>query len=252
MSKVGQASSTAQTVSVALELLEVIARHDALTLSEVARRTGLSMNRTHRLLSTLDASGYLVRDRSKTYGLGPKLMYLGHRAARHDPLRQAASPVMDELAQQTGETIALAVRIGLERVLVDTRESQFSLQVSLSRNARLPLFVGALGRCLLAFAPPEVQESLLTGAFDGPSPQLLPAPDVLSELLAGIREEGIADIPKGASEFSIAAPVLGAGGFAIAALGISGPATRLDKEQDKRYRSLLRRASDTVTSQLPI
>jgi len=252
VSIVGKASSNAQTVSVALDLLEVVARHDNLTLSEIARQTGLSMNRTYRLLSTLEASGYLAKDRSKIYRLGPKLMYLGYRAARHDPLREAASPVMDELAQRTGETIALAVRIGLERVLVDTRESRFSLQVSLSQYARLPLFVGALGRCLLAFAPLEVQKDILAGAFKGPSPQPLPPTDALSTLLASIREEGVADIPKDGSEFSIAAPVLGPDGLAIAALGISGPATRLDEEKDQSYRLLLRHASNTVASHLPI
>jgi len=75
----------AQTVDDALALLEEVATARGATLSELARATGMTTSKAYRPLGTLEQRSYLERRSGKAFELGPKLLHLGHRAARYGP-----------------------------------------------------------------------------------------------------------------------------------------------------------------------
>lgn len=245
-------TSGAQTVATALTVLETVAEFDGITLSEVAKQIGIHINQAYRLLSVLENSGYLERDGSKVYRLGQKLLFLGHRVARHDPLVQVASPMLDWLASETNETVSLAFRFGHERIIVDSRESQFALRLSLAPHARIPLNAGALGFCLLAFAPLEVQQSFLNSSLQRFTANTLATREALESELTRVREKHVSVFRDGyeVGIFSVAAPILGNDGMAKAAISIGGATARLDKMTEERYCDLVKNAAETVSSRL--
>ncbi len=153
--------TTVQVVSTALELLEQISEMQPVGLSDLSQRSGLSLNQTFRLLATLESGGYLVRDPQKRYSLGAKLHLLGSRTAIYEQLIQAAAPQMDALSNLSGESVLLAVRVGLERMVIAKREAKHSLRVEWAIGSRLPLYVGGLGVALLAFSSQAIQKEVL-------------------------------------------------------------------------------------------
>lgn len=256
MPKTTSAANTVQVVTTALELLEVLSEHDGVRLSDLVALRDLSLNQTFRLLATLERSGFVVRDARKRYWLGPKLYLLGSRSAHAGELVVSAAPDMDALSAASGESILLSVRVGLERMVVASRPSRFSLRVDWPLGSRLPLHVGGMGVALLAFSPPEIVADVLGRADAGRLERFtscsLTTRSALEAELAQVRRDGVRvskdDYAFG--EFSIAAPVLGADGLAQGALTIAGFTARLDDKTQERYASAVRDATRRISSRL--
>ncbi|GER23718.1 putative transcriptional regulator, IclR family protein [Zafaria cholistanensis] len=112
----------------------------AVSASELARRTGLSVSTTHRLALSMADYGFLSRDADGGFRMGERFV----RSA----LENAAAPVLDELRRATGETTQLWIRRGDERVCVLSLDGPHELRATLPVGARLPLPAGSSGRLL--------------------------------------------------------------------------------------------------------
>lgn len=238
----------AQTVDAALTLLEEVATHRGATLSELARATGMTTSKAFRLLGTLERRGFLERRNGKTFELGPKVLHLGHRAARGHPLVRAAAPVLDRLAERFGETVLLAVRFDLERVIVDSRDARYGPQLSWPYDARLPLNSGALGLCLLAYAPEHVLSALLAAGTTAFTDHTVVGASDIEGALGVIRREHVYVAKHSYLQgvYSIGSPVLGADGHAVAALSVVGAVARLDSEAEDETRMAVRDAAAEI------
>ena len=91
----------------------------ALTLSELARRTGLPLTTTHRLLAELCGAGALEREGDGTYRVGLRLWEIASLAPRRLPLREAALPFLEDLYEVTHENVQLGVREGHDVVYIE-------------------------------------------------------------------------------------------------------------------------------------
>ena len=246
------ARPSAQTVDDALTLLEEVGTTRGATLSELARATGMTTSKTYRLLGTLEARGYLERRNGKSYELGSKLLHLGHRAARGHPLMRAAAPVLDRLAQVSGESVLLAVRVGLERVIVDTRDALYGPQLAWPHDARLPLHSGALGLCLLAYAPAAVIEAVGAGDLPVFTEHTVASRAELEAALDDVRKEH-AYVSKHSyvtGVYSVASPILGADRSAVAAVAVVGAVARLDAATEARLRGDVRDSAAEISGYL--
>jgi len=245
-----------KSVTSALELLELLSINEGARLSDLVALSGLSLNQTFRLLETFEYLGFVVRDRDKRYRLGAKLYLLGQRAAQPSELVDAASPEMDALSTLSGENILLAVRAGLERMVVAVRPSRFSLRVEWPLGSRLPLHVGGMGLALLAFSESAVIKEVLADADAGVlekfTPHSLTTRTTLEAELERVRQSGVrvSKDDYAAGEFSVAAPILGADGFARGALTIAGFTARLDDAAQARYRMAVRDAAHRVSQRI--
>jgi DNA-binding IclR family transcriptional regulator len=241
-----------QSVSAALRLLETIAQHAGRGMSELAAQTDMTHNQVHRLLATLERHGYVTRGADRGYQLGPKLALLGRGANRYHALIEAAREPMNELSALSGESILLAVRSGLERLVIDRRISTHSLRVDWEIGSRLPLHVGGLGVALLAFAPARIQAEVLKAPIQAFTPKTLVKPDALRLELERVRRSrvrvSVDDYAIG--EFSVAAPVLNAQGEAIAAVNIAGFTARLSSRTSTQYTRAIREASAQIAANL--
>lgn len=232
-------TSLIQSVRNACVLLESLRSLEEATLSQLARYTGFSMNQTFRLLATLEHEGYVHKSSNKRYRLGSTLHILGQAARWPHRLIDSATPVMDDLAQLSGETILLAIPTGLERMIVAQKSSRHSLQVHYPIGSRLPLYVGGMGIAMLSYLPHK-QHDILAQPLQRFTEYSLDHAGLQAEF-AKIKEEGVRvsidDYSIG--EFSIAAPILDKDGTAYAAITIAGFTARLVEGTLDRYKKAI-------------
>jgi len=220
---------TASVTSRALDLLGAFdPEHRSLTLSELARRSGLPLATAHRLVGELHRWGALSRLASGEYVIGRRLWDLGLLAPVQSGLRQAASPFLHDLYGATLATVHLAVRDGCEVLYVDRLAGHVSVPVVSAVGSRLPLHATGVGKVLLAYAPEAVRAEAF-GRLTRITPYTVTQPARLAEQLRRVRAEGYATTGEEMSlgACSVAVPV--GGDSVVAALGIVVPDLRRDK-----------------------
>lgn len=118
-----------------LLILELLDRSPAgLQLKDIARLTGLNKSTAHRFLKHLESEGYLFRDDSGAYMIGPRLVRFGTGAAYQAMLSRISRPVLEQVWSATGETVNLATLVGQEILYLDVMESLHTFRL-VSRSA---------------------------------------------------------------------------------------------------------------------
>lgn len=230
------AGSARSAIERAVSILECFSRKEpVLGIKEISQKLGLQKSSVHRLLTVMVGQGLIVRDLdSLRYRLGHKLIHLGHLSARQYQLRDLALPVMRRVWEKSGETVTLSIRIGDQRMYLDQIESLEEVRVTLDIGKPLPIYCGAGGKIFLAFMDPvEVDRILGSGPLQPLTPTTIVDPARLRDDLALIRTHGYAVSlsERVAGVHAMAVPLRSNSGEVVAALGISGPASRLTAER---------------------
>jgi DNA-binding IclR family transcriptional regulator len=231
------ATPGASVVARALALLYAFDdSHRRLTLTELARRADLPVPTAYRIAGELVAGGALVRRPGGDYVVGRRLWDQGLLAPVQTGLRQAASPFLNDIHAATLATVHLAVRDGTQVLYLERLSGRASVPVVSRVGSRLPLHATGVGKVLLAHAPVEVQEQVLS-TLPRLTPYTVIQPGRLRAQLARVRREGYAttveEMTLGAC--SIAVPVLrpevarDADPQVVAAIGIVVPSLRRDR-----------------------
>jgi DNA-binding IclR family transcriptional regulator len=210
------------------DILETIGGHrDGLALSDVARRAGLPLTTTHRLVRELSERHLVERNEAGRYQIGLRLWELASNAPRSVGLREAALPIMEDLYEATHENVQLAVIDGLDAVYVERISGRKSVHVVTRPGQRLPLHATGVGLVLLAFSDSEVQERALSSPLLRYTRYTITDPRRLRRLLAEVRRDGHAISERQIETFSssIAAPVRNSSGAVVAALSVVVPST---------------------------
>jgi IclR family KDG regulon transcriptional repressor len=244
---------TIAAVDRALKLLEVVAEHRNIGLSELARITGMSKTLVFRIASTLEDSGYLLKDaEERTYMLGYKPLYLSEQMQHHSPLVRVANPFMNDLLERTRENVSLLVRDGLRTICLAIRQSPQPIRLYSELGRQGPLHVGGGPKLLLAFAPEEIQEKVLSEPLQAFTPSTIVNPKRLKTVLKQIRTQGYnasyGDMDTGA--FSIAAPIRDHAGRVVASISVAGPQSRLTSDLEELYIRMLVEAGNEISAQL--
>lgn len=200
-----------------------------LSLTELARCTGLRVSTAHRIVSALVRGGFLARAvNSERYQLGPRLALLGQAAMAQYGL-SVALPLLQELGDSTGEAVSLGVRDGNDVVVALRVESAQPLRFDRPAGSRVRLHASAMGKCLVAFAEdPPVRAVEKLGDLEAYTSRTL-SPEGFVKEIATIRRKGYAvnDQERHDGVRALGAPVLDRCGVARAAVAIQGPANRL-------------------------
>ena len=154
----------AQVVGRVALLLRLVGRKpEGTSLAGLVRESGLTRPTVHRLLTSLAAEGLLEHDPgSGKWVLGPEIFLLGSVAAARFPMEDIARPSLRRLAAETGESAFFSIRRGNETVCVLREEGSFPVRsFVLHEGVRFPLGVASAGTAIMAFLPPDEQESLL-------------------------------------------------------------------------------------------
>ncbi|GGO08935.1 IclR family transcriptional regulator [Saccharibacillus kuerlensis] len=227
-----------RAVDRALDILMCFTRSGTLSLTEIAGEVGLHKSTVHRLMTTLEEKGFVSRDVStEKYRLGIKIWELSaHLSNTNDPALLLL-PAMERLRDELEETVSLYVRDGRERLRIQAVQSNQAIRRVAPVGARLPLYVGASSKILVAFSSEREQEYILS---DPIWPDMV-GRSAFRDQLKSIRAAGYAisveEREQGAT--SVAAPIFDLKGNLAAALSVSGPLARLPVEKLESYAPLL-------------
>jgi DNA-binding IclR family transcriptional regulator len=213
----GAVPGSVQSIERAAAILHVVAGADGtLGVTDIAAAVGLAKTTTHSLLRTLLLVGFVEQDRTTGhYNVGAGLLRLGTGHLDVNELRARSSNWADALAARSGHAVRLATLVGEEAVVVHhVFRPDDSAQV-LEVGTALPARTTALGTVLRAFAAVPVRVTARPG---GAAPELA---EVRARGWAAERGEHRPGVG------AIAAPVRGASGLVVAALGVGGPMSDL-------------------------
>lgn len=190
---VGRTGNGESVLTRALRILEAFGPdRPALRVTDVAARTGLHVATASRLVGELVAHGLLERDADRRVRPGLRLWELASRASPALSLREAAMPLLADLHAAVGHHVQLGVRDGVEVLFVERLSAPGSV-INYTRIAgRLPLHASSSGLVLLAHAPAELQERVLSSPLPAFTPATITRPDRLRSTLATIRARGVA------------------------------------------------------------
>lgn len=196
-------------------------RNRTLSLSQLARRTGLPLTTTHRLVAELVEGGALQRLASGEYVIGRRLWDIGMLSPVQSGLRKIASPFLHDIYVATLGTVHLAVRDGVEVLYVDRLSGRRSVPVVSQIGSRLPLHSTGVGKVLLAHAPAAIQDEAMSYLRPA-TPQTITDPSKLRRQLARVRRDHYAHTSEEMTlhSASVAVPVSTLDGEVIAALGV--------------------------------
>ncbi|MEP7089861.1 MAG: IclR family transcriptional regulator [Nocardioidaceae bacterium] len=196
-----------------------------LTVSEVARRSGLHVATASRLVEELVSHGLLERDEQRQVRVGVRLWELGWRASPTLGLREAAMPFMEDLHAVVGHHAQLGVLEGEEVLFVERLAAPGAVPNHTRVAGRLPLHASSSGLVLLAHAGTDLQDRIFEGPFQVFTEHTLDSASGLRAVLAGVRREGFALCAGhiNAEATGIAVPLLDARGSVVAALSVIVP-----------------------------
>jgi DNA-binding IclR family transcriptional regulator len=212
----------------ALTVLSAFRKGDAaLSLAELAARTGLVKSTIMRLAVSLEAHGFLARQEDGSYRLDAEVLRLATIYTQSFRLEDQVMPVLEELVARTGESAAFYVRRGEQRLCLFRVDSPHLLRLHVRVGDALPLDSSAIAQVLRIFAEH-------------------PLPAYAVSLDLPIVTMGATDPHTGA----MAMPVFRAGGSLAGALALSAPIIRWTAEAQAAARPILRAAAEGLTRRL--
>ena len=212
--------------------LAVIRAFDAadpqLTLSDVARRAEIPRAAARRFLRTLETLGY-VRSDGRIFALTPRVLELGFSYLSALSLPEIVQPHLERLSREVDESVSAAVLDGSEIVYIARVPTRRIMSVRITIGTRFPAYATSMGRVLLAGLPQADAEATLAASPLSPlTDRTITDAAALRDELARVREQGWAlvdgELEPGLR--SVAAPLHGRGGAAVAAVNVSTSATR--------------------------
>jgi IclR family pca regulon transcriptional regulator len=220
-----------QSVEKAFAILEAFGgERRALNLSEVAVAVGMTKSSAQRCTHTLERLGYLRRDaHMRRWVLTPKSLSMAHAYLSGHPLIEQATTHLIDLNQASGESVSLSEPYETDMVFIARFPSHKRFLIHMPVGRRLPMYCTASGRAYLSGLPTaEVQKILRRGPLKQYTPQTVTDPAEILKLVEAAREAGYAwaDQEYYRGDVVIAAPVFGDDGAPVAAVNISGPASR--------------------------
>ncbi|MEO1232935.1 MAG: IclR family transcriptional regulator [Myxococcota bacterium] len=225
-------SPSLSSVQNALRVLRALSDEDpGLGVTELASHLGLAKSTCHRLLKTLATDGFVRQLEDGRYTLGLALWELGSRVVGRLELREVAHPLLENLRNETGETVHLALLDGADVVYIDRFESQSTLTLFRRIGFRAPAHVTSSGKAILAFSPPEVVERVLEAGLRRVGPGSITSKKKLLSVLETIRAEGsVVSVEESeAGVASVGAPLFDHRGSVTGSISVAGPTQRLSE-----------------------
>lgn len=206
-------------------------------LSELARQLGLPKSTTSRILGALERQGLVRRDRNSAYLGGEVLLKFASTQNKDASIISRMRPVLEALAEKTSETVNLAVP-GVEDLrLIDQVDAKHLLGATNWIGRSVPYHASALGKVLLAFGGATVP----TGTLQTKTAKTITTRTHLNAELENVRKAGYAIIDNELEDglVAVAAPVFNHDGKVIAAISISGPDARINRDQLNKFGELI-------------
>jgi IclR family acetate operon transcriptional repressor len=223
-------------------------------LAEISAQLGLNNSTVFHLIKTLASSGMVDQlSGSKQYKIGSRLFTLAAGAMNETAMLSLATPILERLSRDTGETAHLAVRSQNEIVVIAKTAAKGKLQLSGRTGVARPAHATAIGKVLLSEIPGEDRNIILKGlVLQRFTDKTITTKGALAKELDEILKRGIG---YDNCEFDddvkcVAMPVRDFAGRCVGAIGFSGPVWRMDPVQSRRKAEFLSKAAGELSISL--
>jgi IclR family acetate operon transcriptional repressor len=242
------------SVDHALKLLTAFRDHPSLAVREGAVLLGVAPSTAHRLLTTMQASGFVVQDpATRRYSAGPSLVAVALASLQRIDVGRVARPHLAALAAETSETVSLAVAEGSTIRFIDSVEGTEIVRVSSRTGVAVPAHTTAAGKVILAgLGREEVLRLYPATRLQRRTQRTIGSRAQLLKELDEVRRRGYATSVE-ESEPGLASVAVGVDdvrGRVIAALSVSVPAERLDPRRIERIVLAARRRASRIEAEL--
>ncbi|MBI4790685.1 MAG: IclR family transcriptional regulator [Chloroflexi bacterium] len=238
-----------RAVDRALDILWCFSEEEPnLTLTQISKRVGMHKSTVYRLLATLEKKRFVQRLDDASYRLGLGLVELGFSVLKNNDIHRQALPYMQRLAAECNENVDLGILDGTEVLYLQVIESQQRVKIASAPGQRLPVFCTATGKAFLAFLPDKQAQTILKSDHRKYTEYTTTLISEIHKQLQLTRERGFAvseqEYEEGIS--AVAAPVLDANQYPIAAMAVVGPAFRLELPRLLELGRILHKTTDAL------
>ena len=204
-------------------------------VTELSSELDWSKSVTHRILSTLENSGFLQQNKDTSkYQLGYRLIELGSIARQNIELIDLAREEMKDLSKKTGETVLLDIPDGIKTICIDKVESNANIKFTCGIGKPVPIYAGALGKAILAYYPEEKINNVINTGLIKHTDNTTDDAEELKKELHVIKQRGYS-MTKGEwnpGALGVASPIFDHQENVIASIGVLGPEYRMEKNID--------------------
>lgn len=227
--------------------------HPVMTLSEVAKRTGLTRAAARRFLHTLRELGYVSSD-GRDFRLTPHVLSLGYAYLSSMSIVEIAQPFIEKISKQVSESCSMSVLDGIDIIYIARVPAKRVMSVALSIGTRLPAYNTSMGRVLLASLDSEELDNYFAACKPTPyTPHTVSGEAALRDILAQVRADGYAAVDQELElgVRSVAVPVRERSDKTLAALNVSGHAARVSmRDMRRNFLPPLQAAASAITAAL--
>jgi DNA-binding IclR family transcriptional regulator len=227
----------------AIKLLDYFdSSHPERGISELAELSGMLKSSVYNIMSTYEACGIIEKDpKTSQYRLGLKILALSNVLAQDDVFREVIRPYMEELSEQTGETVFLATPYGNDIIYREAAYPNHAISVRAIKGVVAPMYCTSLGKAILSCMEPEYTERVISEGMKAFTPNTITDPQAFREEMQKIRIQGYS-VDNMEHEYGIkcvGVPLRNSDGQLVGAISLSGPSLRFNDEQIKKYAALL-------------
>jgi DNA-binding IclR family transcriptional regulator len=243
-------------VARALDILELFLDTPEASAPEITERLGLPRTTVHELVTTLAARSYLVpvSGQPTRYRLGMRVFLLGSSYAEQLDLARDAQEVAGAIAAACDETVHVAVLEGTDVVYIAKVDSTHPVRMVSAVGRRLPAHCTGVGKMLLSGLNVEALDARYPRDRELPAmtPRSITSPAKLRTHLAEVRKAGVAydNCESNDAVQCVAAPVYDRPGTMVAAMSISVPTIRWDRQRRTEWTKLVRDGAATLSRRL--
>jgi DNA-binding IclR family transcriptional regulator len=228
----GPRDNSVHSVDRAISILQVLARHGAVGVTDIAAELSVHKSTVSRLLGTLESRGLVEQASSRgRYRLGYGVVQLAAGATKQHDLSVTSRPICHELAETAGETVNVAVHDGRTVVSVDQVIGASTVTTVNWVGQRTPMHATSAGKVFLAHLPPAELKANLAEGLKRYTDHTIVDAKLLTQQLEEVRTDGYAQSfdEHEIGLAAVAAPIRALDGDVIAALTISGPTFRVNE-----------------------
>ncbi len=233
-----------------LAILEALSKEESINLEHLAKETGLPKATLLRFLSTLISLGYVFRDDGDKYHLTLKMFSIGSRSLNHTNLVNTAKPFTKALSEELGETVHMGILEEDEAIYILKDESKYTIRMYSRVGKAIPLYCTAIGKIFLS----EMNEEELNAYFETHilkpfTPKSIRSKRALRENLELVKKRGwsIDDEEHEENIMCIGAPIRDYTGKVTAAISVSWPLFRFDKDNFEKIVKKIKESSDNIS-----
>ena len=249
------ATNGVKVLDKALFILSQFFERDELALKELEEISGLNRSTIYRILQAYQKWGFLEKDpATKRYKVSTKILEMTGSVLRKLSFLNVCRPYLLSLRDEAGESTFLAILRGLNIIIADWELSYFDAHINITVGKTVPAHCTGSGKAILAFLPPEEQESIISKiSLKKYTDNTITDKDDFREMLSDTRERGYG-VSKEEYDTDIvvaAAPIFDIHNRVIASCAIAALKSRVKSdEQIEEYGQLVIKAAAEVSQKL--